>query len=454
MHESYTRGELFRIRRAATIYAKAVAKAKAKAKATRGREVSPGQPTPQRHDPADIRFAPPGPLRQPHVVSWAQACRAQAVGLSGAPTTPSAVAASSAACAAAGGLAASVSTALAARGLFCSRATPCRVRCEDETLRICLPPATLSSRLCEPFGERWQQLGGLVAVAMDADGCASFNITKLRWWRRVLREGIPHDATPAFFSTVRTRLPPASIHEQAGVAEATAHIEERLRRQRFERLFWDNIRGAETCPLARKKPPALRAGADLARRFVAFLQSPQLRDETARLLARATPESGSDADADASKPARATATPASRLPYRTCAVVGSGPDLRCASLRRGAEIDGHDAVFRSNSLQHGYGQRLVVTRRNGLPTVCSSPMDRAVGAKGAADQPAAPLVCTPPPRKRDGQAELLARARWGLASAPARAHAALANRALPQHWVDERFAGARTTHRGKDMPPE
>ena len=61
--------------------------------------------------------------------------------------------------------------------------------------------------------------------------------------------------------------------------------------------------------------------------------------------------------------------------HRTCAVVGSGPDLRCASrpasssatafssssggAAQGWLIDRHDAIFRSNSMNLHLGQRLV-----------------------------------------------------------------------------------------------
>ena len=37
--------------------------------------------------------------------------------------------------------------------------------------------------------------------------------------------------------------------------------------------------------------------------------------------------------------------------YHTCAVVGSGADLRCGKAH-GSDIDAHDAVFRSNAAQH------------------------------------------------------------------------------------------------------
>ena len=41
--------------------------------------------------------------------------------------------------------------------------------------------------------------------------------------------------------------------------------------------------------------------------------------------------------------------------FGTCAVVGSGHDLRCGE-ERGSEIDAHEAVFRSNSAQHAMGE--------------------------------------------------------------------------------------------------
>lgn len=44
------------------------------------------------------------------------------------------------------------------------------------------------------------------------------------------------------------------------------------------------------------------------------------------------------------------AASATRRPLKSCAVVGSGHDVRCGSPK-GAEIDAHDAEFRSNGAQ-------------------------------------------------------------------------------------------------------
>ena len=52
----------------------------------------------------------------------------------------------------------------------------------------------------------------------------------------------------------------------------------------------------------------------------------------------------------ASSPSAALAQRFRPQQYRSCAVVGSGHDLRCGTPR-GEEIDAHAAVFRSNTAQ-------------------------------------------------------------------------------------------------------
>lgn len=59
----------------------------------------------------------------------------------------------------------------------------------------------------------------------------------------------------------------------------------------------------------------------------------------------------------ASSPSAARAAELGPRRYGTCAVVGSGHDLRCGTPR-GSEIDGrHEAIFRSNSAQHAPNER-------------------------------------------------------------------------------------------------
>lgn len=65
---------------------------------------------------------------------------------------------------------------LQSHGVFCDGVVArCNVSLSGDLLRICLPAAALRTRLCEPWGEKWQQRGGLIAVAMDADGCTTFS---------------------------------------------------------------------------------------------------------------------------------------------------------------------------------------------------------------------------------------------------------------------------------------
>jgi len=73
------------------------------------------------------------------------------------------------------------------------------------------------------------------------------------------------------------------------------------------------------------------------------------------------------------------AASATRRPLKSCAVVGSGHDVRCGSPK-GAEIDAHDAVFRSNGAQVWYqpssrrAQRHMI-RRRASPAIAGTKTD-------------------------------------------------------------------------------
>eukprot|EP00966_Prymnesium_polylepis_P040846 948038-Prymnesium_polylepis.1 len=103
---------------------------------------------------------------------------------------------------------------MTARGVFCDRSAPCRVASrgfegfkmvnrmrtiKGFELQICLPHRSGESRLCEPRGELWQQVGARVGLSDGSAGCrlpgragrcprqcVEYNLLLLtRWWRKI-----------------------------------------------------------------------------------------------------------------------------------------------------------------------------------------------------------------------------------------------------------------------------
>ena len=205
------------------------------------------------------------------------------------------------------------------RGVLCDKRHPCEVtisrtkvlraaRAEGvrvgqqksaaPRVRICLPRDVSHlnrTRVCDPWGERWQRNGGMYLdawpqvverwsstdwqrVRREKRHCAEFDMESLsRWWRGLREE-------PAFLN--------------------------------------------RTNPL-------------LSRHLAAKLLAGQQMTNLGAYL-EALPELLSAADATMRAGAKGVG--------RTCAFVGSGHDLRCGA-RRGREIDGHDAIFRANGAQ-------------------------------------------------------------------------------------------------------
>ena len=203
------------------------------------------------------------------------------------------------------------------RSVLCDRRHPCEVTISRKGLRaaraesagagkqkhtaprvrVCLPRDVSHlnrTRVCDPWGERWQRNGGMyldawpqiierwsstnwLRVRREKRHCAEFDMESLSGWWRGLRE------EPAFLNM--------------------------------------------TNPL-------------LGRHLAAKLLAGQRWTDIGAYL-EALPELLSAADATMRTGAKGAG--------RTCAFVGSGHDLRCA--RRGREIDAHDAIFRANGAQ-------------------------------------------------------------------------------------------------------
>ena len=170
---------------------------------------------------------------------------------------------------------------------LCDATAPCQVkRIGRESIRIVLPPASQQSRICEPFGDLWQSVG----TTIGGTGL-TFNIGKLaRWWRKI--------RSPA-------ALPP--FLRGSGVDNRTRSL----------------LNGKRTVEDDGRNVPRYRAALE-------------------RLVGR---QGGLPVTHGMN-----ASRPWGPLMFNRCAVVGSGPDLRCGRPR-GRDIDSADAVFRANVAQ-------------------------------------------------------------------------------------------------------
>ena len=196
---------------------------------------------------------------------------------------------------------------LAGRGVLCDKTQPCNVTGVGLLVTICLPPAARGALVCEPWGQGWQQLGS------RAPGfhCLQIDLRQVAAWRQEARSP---------FLSWSDRAPDGSESDfEASLARKAESV----------------LRSAE----------GQRGGRKLPRR-----RSAPARSWPNRSSARAT-----QVLAAAQHTERAAAlkeildhgrlgTIAPRS-YGSCAVVGSGHDLRCGEPK-GKEIDAHDAVFR------------------------------------------------------------------------------------------------------------
>ena len=304
---------------------------------------------------------------------------------------------------------------LAARRVLCDEHAPCTVDVHEQppilnvsgrvgglVVRICLPHAPSSAHytrhgfgltarrpmLCEPYGEMWQQLGGEVS-RFASRRTARYKLLGNRREREAFEEAATRGAA-------MTQLPErVTAGKRARVPTATdgRHASD------------DGIPGCATFDLSRlvkwldrlrSTAPFVRGhggngggnGGATASNHDGLSSSSGGDNDVAReplesLLIgkagaaggggrvggrrRAHAPSGVSEPTDAefaaefrswmhASPSASTARTFTPRQYASCAVVGSGHDLRCGASR-GGEIDRHDAVFRSNTFQHRRRER-------------------------------------------------------------------------------------------------
>ena len=174
-------------------------------------------------------------------------------------------------------------------------------------VRICLPNATLTARLCEPFAERAADQIGM-PIGSEAGTCFDFDVREMaRWW-------------------TATRMSAPLVSPGSTVEHDSAAGSLRSGRGRFAALL--RAKGALSSPAAadrysRELEVALRAISDAER-----VNRPQTSGK----------RSGRGGTRHQTKMAR-------------CAVVGSGHDLHCGGMH-GEAIDSASGVFRFDASQH------------------------------------------------------------------------------------------------------
>ena len=222
----------------------------------------------------------------------------------------------------------------------------------EGVVEMCLPPphATAANdtrcnpggQVCEPYGEMWQQLGG-EAHLFESKRTIKYKLLGTRKQREAFE--LQRAAGAAV-----TDLDPSTSDRDA-----------RCARFDLKRVFEWLARRRATLPFithATLSSPSSGAAAGSARASLAhsrLLRGKFTRRATHEAEAEASRYANAFASWLATSPSSSAAAAHRPLQYRSCALVGSGHDLNCGPAR-GAEIDAHDAVFRSNNAQHAVGE--------------------------------------------------------------------------------------------------
>jgi hypothetical protein len=88
------------------------------------------------------------------------------------------------------GLVADLQMSLGRRGVICSTAASCTVDLSDDAiLTLCLPAEAGDARVCEPYGEPWQQLGATITSSASTTAgtghtghCHAFELDQIGAW--------------------------------------------------------------------------------------------------------------------------------------------------------------------------------------------------------------------------------------------------------------------------------
>ena len=229
---------------------------------------------------------------------------------------------------------------LHARGVLCDAQRRCTVRllplcvhdprCNRVRLRleICLHEQVhRRARVCEPFGEVWQQAGALPAE--NSSPCIFFRLDRIAWWWKQLRVRgtspfLRGSTGPEDDRLLRRLVRAKPLPTEAVRGSGWQLVPIRNRSGHVAYYRWAKPKVSRLPPLTaaqRARQEALWEGHESEVRALLQLTSAALANETA-------------------------------LRYDSCAVVGSGHDLKCGEPMGGEIDEGHEAVFRANAAQH------------------------------------------------------------------------------------------------------